>query len=447
MKFPERAGAWLPRLVLPALGCAALAAACALYSWAPPLYLRVMTFLMIVPLPTPFIDARQMPAVITCWAQGVDVYLTAPCDPMQRTFAYSPLWLRAGFLAVPWSNRLGLGLDALVLLSTAMLPPPRRAFGLLVLILAGFSSMSVFALERGNMDLVMFLLIISGGWLWVRGPALRAAGYALFTLAGLLKFYPLILFLLFIRERRAGFIALCLAAAALVAGFIWYFQAQLHEMARNLPGFSNFTDAFGARQLPGGIGTALTFLLPCAGIHNKFILDIADSGGFAFDLYATLLAAAAAIAYRLSRRPDVIAAFAALTPPERGYLVIGAALFCGCFLVLQNGSYRGIEFLLLLPGLCAMASLGAGGIFAPTAAAIIFVMWGLTFQQIVAALAGGNAYPMRGGAMIFLYWILHELAWWWIVSVLLALLLRFIAQSPLWPRRSDDRLVTSMSKR
>jgi hypothetical protein len=421
-----------PRWVLPIAGLSMLAVAALAYEYDPAYYFIVLRTVMLQPFATPFIDAQFIPAMITCWNHGVNVYVAAPCDELKRTLAYSPLWLRLQFFTT-WSIWMGVGLDSAFFVSLAILPRPARPGGMGLMILALASSMPVFALERGNIDVVMFLLIISGGWCWMRALKFRLAGYAIFALAGLLKFYPLVLFLLFIRERVVIFIALCLCGTALLAGFVWRFHHELHEMARNLPVFSNFMDAFGSRQLPDGLPTALTYLLKSFGVRDTFLRALHESGFFSMAVWLALTAATISLAWRLAARTDFRLAFASLEIDERCFLIIGAALFCGCFFAVENGGYRGIHFLFVLPGLLALAEApGAGRIFYMTAVAILFVMWGLTIQLVVAELSGGTAFPIGNSVAIYLYWIIHELAWWWIISVLLAILFCFITQSPIW---------------
>jgi hypothetical protein len=395
-----------------------------------------MTVMMLHPYPVPFIDAQQIPALVDCWKHGVDVYVSAPCDPLHRTLAYSPLWLRATFLPKTWTNWIGIALDAGFFLSLALLPQPRRPSDLVIVILATFSSMPIFALERANMDVVMFLLIIVAGWCWVRSLSVRLAGYGFIAFAGLLKFYPLVLFLLILRERMAYFIALCIVAIALLASFAWHFQGELQEMAKNLPSFPAFSICFGSRQLPFGLGFALRWLFEDAGFRNAFVLDSLRSGLFAIEVVCFLVVAVIAIAFRLASITDVQSAFAALSPSERSFLIVGAALISGCFFVVQNDSYRGIYFLFVLPGLLALSTAPTTHrirlIFHGTAFAILFVLWGLTIQLMVADLSGGSSGLIGNSAAAYIYWIIRELAWWWIVSVLLAFLLCFITQSSVW---------------
>jgi hypothetical protein len=59
-------------------------------------------------------------------------------------------------------------------------------------------------------------------------------------------------------------------------------------------------------------------------------------------------------------------------------------------------------------------------------------MWGLTSQLLVAKLSGGLAYPISNSVTIYLYWLIRELAWWWIISMLLGFLFCFIADSAVW---------------
>jgi hypothetical protein len=175
---------------------------------------------------------------------------------LHRTFAYSPIWLRATFLPA-WNNWMGLAMDAAFFLSLGLLPQSRRPSDIVVAVLATFSGACAYALERANIDVVIFLLVVCGGWCWARSSSVRLVGYGLMTFAGLLKFYPLVLFLLFLRERMTYFIALSIAAFTLLAGFVWRFHGELREMAKNLPSFPNFTITFGYRQLPFELSLAL----------------------------------------------------------------------------------------------------------------------------------------------------------------------------------------------
>jgi hypothetical protein len=419
------------------LGLAALLLAVLAFQVDPADYFRVLGWIMMGATASPFFDAVQIPALVECHRLGVDVYVSAVCDPGLRPLAYSPLWLRATFLPADlgWLDALGLALSAMFCLSLSFLPPLRSRTDAGLFALALFSSMPVFALERGNMDVAMFALIALGGWCWQRGVPARGAGYAVFTLAGLLKFYPLVLFLLFLRESWPRFVLLCALGFSVLCGFVWWFFPELQEMVRNLPTLGLFTDTFGARQLPAGIGLALGELLVTMGFDPAGLpRSLEHDGLVALGLTGFLWIAAIGIAIDLAQRPGFRTGFAALSAAESGFLVIGAVLVCGCFFVGQNVCYRGIHFLFVIPGLAGLAAEARSTrlVLGMTLALTLVLMWGLTIQQLLADVSGGTYHPIGGSAVMYLYWIVHELVWWWVVAVLLAILLCFVRSSAVW---------------
>jgi hypothetical protein len=450
--MPVREGL-LRRGVIPALGLAVLALLALLYCYDTPLYLALVHASMMRPYVTPFIDAVQIPALIACWRQGVDVFVSAPCDPFNRALAYSPLWLRvAGFVPtdLAWLNTLGLILDGTYFLSLALLPPLRRKLGFVLLALAVFSSLPGFALERGNMDVVMFVLAALGGWLCCRPWPLRLLGYPFFTLAGLLKFYPLVLFLLFLRERLVVFLLLCFTALGVLVGFVLLFEGELAEMARNLPSVGYYKDSFGARQFPFGLGPILQDLFVRGGVQDLPVvqaLDPAHSVVFMLDMLGLMVVLMLIATMRLAARAELRAALEALATEERVFLVIGAVLICGCFFAGQNQSYRGIHLVFVMPALIALATEAqppkVRSLFRWLFAPLMLVLWGLSLQQLVAWLSGGTDSPMGGSAAMDLYWIIHEIAWWWLIAVLLGVLFCFVADSPVWRSLSWRRARTA----
>jgi len=419
------------RWILPACGLTMLSLASFAYWYAPSAYFLTLQLVMQSPQTSPFIDAKFIPDMVDCWNRGVNVYVTAPCDPLHRVFAYSPLWLRIGFFTA-WSNWMGIALEFAFFASLSILPPPRTPRAIAFMILALCSSMTAFALERGNIDIVMFLLIIAGGWCWMRGLKLRLIGYSIFTIAGLLKFYPLVLFSLFIHERIGLFIALCFAGTAAMAGFVWCFHIELHEMAANLPKFSYFSDVFGSVQLPGGLETWFVHLLRRANARTGILAWPFLPRVFFAAMWLMLTACCIGNALRLATDLDFLSAYTQLTSKERGFLLIGAALFCGCFFAVTNNSYRGIHFLFVLPGMLALANSSAGRVFRITVAAILFIMWGLTAQFLLVMFLVLTGHQAHDGLAERIYWLIHALTWWWVISVLLAVLFCFVRQTAVW---------------
>ena len=62
-------------------------------SGAHSLYFGTLRLLGVEPFSFPFLDTHAVLAAAECGRQGIDVYLSNPCDVLGRPHVYSPLWL------------------------------------------------------------------------------------------------------------------------------------------------------------------------------------------------------------------------------------------------------------------------------------------------------------------------------------------------------------------
>jgi hypothetical protein len=426
---PAESRRW--RAVVPGIGLGLLGTAAALYVWARPLYMSVLSAVMLRPGRTPFIDFEYVLTTATCWQRGVDVYVSNPCDAFNRPMGYSPLLLRMDFLALDraWSAPLGLALAVLFCLSLALLVPSRHWRDQAVIGLAAFSSLSVYAVERGNIDLVVYLLALAAGVALAGSALMRLVGYVVLLIAGLLKLYPLAALVVAVRERLAVCVGVTLASMAIIADFVWLFYGELVASVKNIPSASGgyFWDQIGARQFPGGIGYALRPVLD--DLVGADWGPPATSRSLIYAVASLLVVAMCAIAiwigFSAENRRQVVA-----LPARYGTLLqIGAVLIFGCFFAGQSVSYRAIMLLLALPGLLLLdrpwVTRRLRLISRVTIVFILIVMFRLAAMGILLVY---NLSP-NDSAIAALSWIGFELAWWWIISVLLALLTCFILES------------------
>src|SRR6185312_16041244 len=114
----------------------------------------------------PFLDMHGLTAAWHCHRLGIDVAVSDPCDLMRRPFNYGPLWLPLAYVAPSFSDALGFGLGLLFILSLVALPPAQSLAETGLRVATTLSTTIVFALERGNPDLV-----ISAGLLALRHHA------------------------------------------------------------------------------------------------------------------------------------------------------------------------------------------------------------------------------------------------------------------------------------
>jgi hypothetical protein len=369
----------------------------------------------ILPFQFPFLDISGWLAAWECARQGIDVISFDPCDLLYRGYGSSPLWLAAAAVPLGVANTTAVGwaLDVVFIMSLSLLPPATRPLELTLVLAATMSTMVVFALERANADVLLFIFALAAVFLSEGGLAARLLGYCVALLAALLKYYPIMLLIMVFRERITVFLVVVL----IMAGSLAIFWMENHrEILRGLPTISSGrydTDLFAAKNLPVLIG----LMVEKAAAPSRF----AAAAGWVVTggLYGGLAGAALTICRRLSGFAALRAAISELPDGERVLMVIGSAVIAGCFFAGQSIGYRGVFLLLVMPGLLALSRTAIRGLRAlclGSAIVIVLLMWGECLRQ---ALDGG-----------FGFWLLRELGWWWSVSVMLALVADFLLESP-----------------
>jgi hypothetical protein len=382
------------------------------------------------PFDFPFLDMHGVLATAECYRRGIDVITSNPCDVYGRTLDYSPFWLVTASLGVDTSMtmRLGMALDAVFLCSVFFLPRAESWSGVAVMIAALLSSATAMALERANLDLAVFVIAIMAASWSRRGATWRGLGYGFIILAALLKYYPGIMLLLALRERRRFLVPLAAVLVAVGTLFVWIDGTMLVQALRNID-TRPFPTTFGALDLADDIA--------------QFFAPGAESLGRIVEV--VLAAIATGCAYAIARRGDIRGAVRSLPPRDRNLMLLGCALILGCFFAAENGPYRSIYFLFILPGLAAMgrvvSSAAARRRLKLLVGALLFLMWDpffrLAVEQSVAAFGLGTIYTNA-------YWLLRETIWWWVVSVLLALLFdAFLTASVGAQRRASARSAAS----
>ena len=360
------------------------------------------------PFDFPFLDMHGILATTECYRRGIDVLTSNPCDVLGRTLDYSPFWLITASLGIDTSMtmRLGLMLDVIFLCSVFFLPPAKSWSAVAVMSAALLSSAVTMALERANLDLAVFVIAVAAASWLLRGPAWRSLAYGLITLAALVKYYPGIMLLLALRERLRFLLPLAAALLAVGALFVWSEGSLLVRALHNID-TRQFPTTFSAINLPEGL---VHLLSPSA----ESLARIAE---------LVLAALVAAYAYAVARRADFRDAVQSLPARDRNLMLIGCALILGCFFTAENAPYRDIYFLFILPGLHGLwrevSNAAARRRLKLLTGAILFLMWGpffrLALEQSVAALGVGTIYSNA-------YLLLRETIWWWVASLLLALL-------------------------
>ena len=396
------------------------------------LYARVLAGWGVEPFRFPFLDASGALAAWDCTRLGIDVIAHNPCDVLDRSYNYSPLWM--SLAAVPLGRTdagpVGCTLDLLFLGSLVLLPPARRPCDLALVTLATLSSTVALAVERANMDLLVFLLALAIGFLSVRSQALRIAAYGLALAAALIKYYPLSLLVLLARERTAVLAAVLTATVVVLGAFVAGYAPEIARGIPMIPSGPYYTGFFGARNLPFLIGDLAGDL----GLQSPVLTAVRTV--VVATLLGVLLLAVAAICRYLLGTPAVFAARQGLNALDRNLLVIGSALIVGCFVAGQNIVYRGIFLLFVLPGLVGIArDIGAARgrrCLIGTAVVIVLLLWQEFFRLSLYGYLMRLGLPREATLGVYaLFWFCRELGWWWTIAVMTWVLVDFWRNSPI----------------
>lgn len=385
------------------------------------LYFGALGLFGFEPFRFPFLDIHAVLAAAQCQRAGIDVYLYNPCDALGRLHVYSPLWLALtpNFLDTTATTAVGLALDLMFILSLAIAIRPLSWGETLVIGLVALSPMTVYALERANCDLVVFLLILAGFALDHAPRRWRLGCYAFYLTAGLLKYYPLVLLVLLARERRRDGLFIAGLSAAVIILLVIRGHAELAKALANIPALSYFADSFSARNLPFGI------------------VEVVFGPGLRIPVSLLLLSIVLALAIARTRRTFHLLDAAAPEPNllDTQRLLIGALLLTACFFAGQNIDYRGIYFILVIPGLVRVCqSAGDPAIrrfLARMIAAVIFVAWEEPVRHAIHMIGAAIAADWLRPRVELLFWIGRELVWWWLIAGLAAIVLTQLLRMPL----------------
>jgi len=416
--IPPRTGFFALRRWIPTLaGFVALAAVAALYHADWPVYKAAMHQIGVTVFYYPFLDFEAMLGGAQCWQHGIDVYHYNPCDVLGRGHSYSPLWLRIPFLpGIAWETTIGWGFAIGFYLSLGLLGPARNRWALALMIAAAVSPPVAFALERANVDALMFILMAAGGGLLLFGPGIRVGGYAILLLAALLKFYPAVTLILAFRERPRLFAPVIATAGTIFGAFLIYFWREILLLPMNIPSGSYFSDFIFAANLPNGAAFAFRWE------HWPLAEPVAIA------IWVLLAAITLATIFQMATWPRLAADFAALSLAERIFLLLGGVAMAGCFFSGPNIGYRSIHLIFAIPGMTALAIVGRDKSVRWFALANSIILGVLIWD---GALTWRSHIPRTdlGLSVAAVEWVVRELMWWWLVSVFLGLIVVFVIES------------------
>lgn len=419
----------------------------ALYFAAPGIYFKLLPFFFYFddPHEVPFGDLRAVMTSIDCWQRGLHTYEFGPKPDACQGFNYSPIWLRLPFLAksvlpVPLA---GAVLALAFLFSLRLLPVQATRGGVLLMVLASVSSACVFAVERANVDVLLYLMCLAGALLLARPWPRRTGAYVMFALAGFLKFYPIVLMGLAVRERAPRLVLIVVLLAAAATGFWVIYGTEMRSVLAGVSGLNAhwgpFSDRYGARQFFDGLWLLLHSDVPPTAVALLPGNDSVNPQPPRWMMPLLLLLPALAVGVLQWRRTHFQPRWQGLTVHEAHLLLVGAVVVAGCFFAGYNIMYRGIFMLLALPGLIAMGRAASGIFWSCLPLGVVYNLWAPTIQHLIQYGAKVTGQLHAGRWLMLADWLAHEVVWWWTMAAFVAVMLQMVLSAPVlqaWRTRS-----------
>lgn len=282
----------------------------------------------------PFADMRFLLCAIETERAGHDSYRMTECDPWGRVMNYPRLWLSLSVfgLRARQTVPMGVGLGLIFYLSLLVL------VGRLTFREGAYYSFLVcspavmLGVERGNVDLLIFSLLVLTVLMFQRLGTRSIWPYAVIMLCSFLKFYPIFAMAVALRDRSRIIALSTIGGAGTV--FLIYLYATRHDLALILHNTWRLTSSI-------SFGSKVIFFFYNAVHWWGAPLNIAAWSR------ASLVAvtAIAAIFVKKTSAPS-------FTKETVDSMVIGDALFTGIFAFLgTNFNYKFIFLMLAVPQL------------------------------------------------------------------------------------------------
>lgn len=300
-----------------------------------------------------FNDLRAITHSIACVADGVDPYLPGACNAYWRSHPdplvpfqglllnYPPVWLQlkhvgASAATTPW---FGVAIICMAFISLWLIFRPQTRTGGVVTMGAVLSPSVLLGMERGNIDLVIFSLLVMTIVFTERlghiaKQSVRAIGIVALTV---LKLYPVVCMALLVRHRRHWALGLATAAVGLGAAW-WAADGRFVTVLMNTP--KDDWTTFGSLPVLIGLKRWLT--------GDDTVTTGMSMSGFALSLMAFLCTLVSVLAMKLPRPfPNHLPA---LEDDLNGNLALaGLCVFCAAFVFGASYDYRLIFLCLALP--------------------------------------------------------------------------------------------------
>lgn len=197
------------------------------------------TALRVPAMTSSFADLRSVTQALDCVQAGINPFATNDCDLWGRPFNYPSIWLRLGSLGVTSASTDVIGCMFFVLfwLALFLMQTSKTTIGALFVFATVMSPPALLGLERGNIDVLIFsILIISLYSISMRpGVSGLLLNCVTISILGILKIYPVAAATQLL-HRKWGLPIAALATAIVATGLLSFDGLEgLRLIARHTP--------------------------------------------------------------------------------------------------------------------------------------------------------------------------------------------------------------------
>lgn len=275
----------------------------------------------------PFADARGMTAGMDCVRMGKDCLYENICDPKGRVVNYPKIWMNLKYFKfITQSNTVALGvlLSICFYLSVLIFIPKRSGIiDAFIFLLVLLSPATLLAVDRGNTDLIVFILLVLALIFYSKNIAF----YLIILFAAFLKLYPIFAIITVLKESKKNILLIVTSIGLLFGSYIIF---SLDDLRR----INSFIQVSYLYSYSIGVANSWLYQLP-DWYHIGIIprLNALTIGCFAFML-------------GLFKRPS-------LKAPRNNISAfrVGSSIYIGSFFLTFNWEYRLIFLIFTLPQL------------------------------------------------------------------------------------------------
>jgi hypothetical protein len=300
-------------------------------------YLRTWSIWKI-PAETPqFLDFRLIPGSAETYRSGIDPAISNPHDPLGRLFNYPRIWYLLFNTGISQDDTVWICTVLLILFFLIVFAFPEELHGrdAVLLLVIVFSPACILLYERGNVDLIFFILT---GLMILTFSRWPAVAIGILSLASFFKFFPFFGIAGFLQENKKRSYALFSASTTI---FLLYLVFNIESMKASW----NLT----WRDIYLSYGVSIIFDL-FHGYVRYYLLQVIPKSQIQIVLmivpYLTAFLLLAGMFYLALRQKFSFPIFS-----ERNLISfrVGAAIYVGTFLLGNNWNYRLAFLIFVIP--------------------------------------------------------------------------------------------------